>query len=161
LARQQAVHPGPSGADLDLREAVLEAIESHDVVRESRTQVEVSVEDGVVTLGGVALTASMRRRILYAAATVPGVHKVIDRMYDDEELKVTVAQTLAADPALQNLPRPIGVTSYQGAITLYGRVASDEQQAAAVAAASQVAGVRRVTGNLTVLEADDRPSTRS
>ena len=138
--------------DFYLREAVLEAIDDIREVRESGQTLEITVNDAVVTISGTTFTEIHRRRILYAAATVPGVAKVMDNLYDDEDLKGLVAQALADHETLGALDEPLLVACYQGRVTLSGDVMSAEQQTAAIATASAVKGVRQVLDNLTVME---------
>ncbi len=154
MAENLMVQEQQSLTDLDIYEAVVDAIESFNPIRETRVPVEVNVKDGVVTLEGVVFTDTMRRMILYAASTTAGVKKVIDRLYDDESLEIAVAQALAVDPTLKTIPSPIGVSSYAGTVTLYGKVNSKQERVAAIAVASRVPGVRAVIDRLNSPQAD-------
>jgi osmotically-inducible protein OsmY len=154
VAESQLVREQQTLTDLDIYEAVVEAIESFNPIRETRVPVEVTVKDGVVTLEGIVFTDTMRRMILYAASTTAGVKKVIDRLYDDESLEIAVAQALAADPTLSTIPSPISVSSYAGAVTLHGKVSSKQERLAAIAVASQIPGVRTVIDRLDSPQAD-------
>ncbi len=148
VAENQLIQEQQSLADLDIYEAVVEAIESFNPIRETRVPVEVTVKDGVVTLEGVVFTDTMRRMILYAASTTPGVRKVVDRLHDDKSLELAVAQALMADPTLRTSPSPIRVSSYAGTVTLYGKVNSKQERLAAIAVAARVPGVRTVIDRL-------------
>lgn len=134
--------------DDELKETVIDAIERDSVVRESRVPVEVSVEDGVVAVSGIASSETMRRRVLYAAATTPGVVRVIDRLTTDAEIEAAVAQALASDPAIRDAR--IAVSSYLGVVTLYGAPGSEEQKARALELARAVPGVRQVDDMLVI-----------
>lgn len=154
MAENQLTQEQQSLTDLDIYEAVVEAIESFNPIRETRVPVEVTVKDGIVTLEGVVFTDTMRRMILYAASTTAGVRKVVDRLYDDKGLELAVAQALMADPTLRMVSSPIRVSSYAGTVTLYGKVSSKQERLAAIAVASRVAGVRAVIDRLDSPQAD-------
>lgn len=145
MSQQQVVDPQH---DLSISDAIAYAIGRLTEVRESRTPVSFSVENGVVTVSGVAFTETLRRRILYAIATTPGVTRVIDRLVDDEDIRIAVAQALADPTALGAGEAHVIVASYQGVVTLSGRVASDQKRMAAIEAARKVAGVQTVIDNL-------------
>lgn len=147
MAQQPAADPE---TDLYIYEAVRNALDGLTQVRETRAPLEITVENAVVTIDGAVFTEPMRRAVLFTASTVPGVRKVVDRLYDDEDLRIAVAQALAAAPELREAREPIGVASYQGAITLYGKVNTQEERRAATKLASGVRGVRRVLDNLVV-----------
>jgi osmotically-inducible protein OsmY len=135
-------------SDEDIYKQVVTAINKLTFVRESQPQVEVLVADGVVAVKGIVISEVIRKAVLWAASTAPGVKEVIDALHTDTELRVMVGRALTADPALTE--RRIFVTAYQGVITLAGQVASDEERQAAAKAAAQIEGVRSVTTNLMV-----------
>jgi len=139
----------PFISDLDLHEAVTEAIGRLNIVREAGVNLQVTVQEGVVTLEGVVLTRIMRRAVLTTAATVPGVQKVIDRLYTDADIEVAVSQALAADPATRTAQPAIAVASHLGEVVLSGRLDHSEAARAAPAVAASVPGVRRVVNRLT------------
>jgi hyperosmotically inducible protein len=143
-----AAAPYSFSIDDELQEAVTAAIGRDSVVRESRVPVEVSVEDGVVVVSGIASSETMRRRVLYAAATTPGVVRVIDRLTTDAEIEAAVAQALASDPAIRDAT--IAVSSYLGVVTLYGAPGSEERKARALELARAVPGVRQVDDMLVI-----------
>jgi osmotically-inducible protein OsmY len=145
---EEQVSSGTYYSDIDIHEEVVTAIDKLAFVRESRPQVKLSVEDGVVTAEGVVISEVIRQGVLWAAATVPGVKDVVDRLQTDSGLQMAVARALADNPALAE--RRIFVTAYQGVITLAGQVASEEERKAASGAASEIDGVRSVAANLTV-----------
>ena len=149
---EQAIDLQIPETDIELQEAVTGAINSMVMVRESHVPLEVSVKSGVVTLNGVVLTGVMRRGVLYKVTTTPGVHKVIDNLYEDPQIEGAVARALATDDSLKKQPPFVTVASYRGDVTLSGRVASDEERETIKAIASGVAGVRRVFDQLTIVE---------
>lgn len=139
----------PSVLDEELHELVIEAIQDDIVVRESRVPIAVSVAQGVVTVAGVVLSNTMRDRVLYAAATVPGVVKVIDQLYTDPEIEKAVARLLSADPTIRD--ELIEVHSYEGRVFLVGGVEDEAYRAAALVLAHTVPGVQDVVDRLSVM----------
>jgi osmotically-inducible protein OsmY len=139
--------------DLELLEAVTQAVESMPLVRETHVPVEITVESGVVTLNGVVMTGVMRRGVLYKASTTPGVQKVIDNLYEDPQIENAVAHALATDDSLKELPF-VTVRSYRGNVTLSGKVTREKERAAVIAIASGVEGVRDVIDELTIAESE-------
>ncbi len=137
----------PSLLDEEIHELVIDAIRDDIVVRESRVPVAVSVAQGVVTVAGVVLSDTMRDRVLYAAATVPGVAKVVDQLYT--EIEKAVAKALAADTDIRD--ELIEVHSYEGRVFLVGGVEDETRRAAALALALTVPGVQDVVDRLSVM----------
>jgi osmotically-inducible protein OsmY len=135
-------------SDEDITKQVVAAIDKLAFVRESQPQIEVFVADGIVTVKGIAISEVIRKAVLWAASTAPGVKEVVDSLHTDTELRFAVGRALTTDPALAE--RRIFVSAYQGVITLAGQVASDEERQAAEKAAAQTEGVRSVTTNLMV-----------
>ncbi len=148
MAEQHTANLALSEMDLDITERVVEAIDADGVVRELRVPVEVSVENGVVTVSGVVRTETVRQRVLFAAATTPGVEKVIDRLVSDREIEEAIAGRLASDSTLGG--RHIEITSYAGQVTLVGRVDSEDERQQAISLALETPGVRRVMDQLAV-----------
>lgn len=138
--------------DLDIRENVEAAIHDLYIVRESDVLIALSVNDGVVTVGGHVLTRIMRRAIVQAAAMVPGVKKVIDNLYVDGDLEIAVSQALANDPGTRQFQPEIGVMSYRGEVTLSGKLPSVEAIEAGEAVAAKTPGVLAVVNRLTLEE---------
>jgi len=138
-------------SDLDIHEAVTHAIERLTIVRESGALIDVTVEEGVVTLTGLIFTEIMRRMILGNVSLAPGVRRIVDRLYSDSRLQVAVAQALALDPIVGARQPDIPVTSYHGVVSLSGAVQSELERHAAVAAVRNVPGVRAVVDKLAVL----------
>jgi len=138
-------------SDLDLDEAVWTAIMGLDNVRESQVELSVTILNGVVTLGGVVLTRTMRRAVTNAVAMVPGVQKVIDGLSTDADLQIAVSQKLAMTPKLRD--EFLRVSSYRGLVTLHGRVNRAEDAEQALELAGEVAGVRAVISRMDVTAA--------
>jgi len=138
IIEQQAVH------DADLYQAVVDAVEGLDIVRESRAPVSVTVESAVVTLTGVVISETMRRAVVYYAASVPGVRKVVDKLVEDPRLRSAVASALAADPLTGPHQTSVTITSYLGMISLSGPALPPDVQSRAKEVAASVPGVREV-----------------
>ncbi|HEC24332.1 MAG TPA: BON domain-containing protein [Chloroflexi bacterium] len=147
---QQIIEPKISKDDILLYDRVKHAIESLPMVRETHVPIDIQIEDGVVTLSGIVLSPVMRRAVLYVTATTPGVRKVVDNLTDDSQIEMGVAQALASDSTLKE--RGISVSSYQGAVTLSGKVISEEERRAAIERASEVPGARMVIDRLIVAD---------
>lgn len=141
---QEPTMEDQAAVDADLYEAVIDAVEGVNMVRESRAPVSVSVEGGVVTLTGVVISETMKRAVLYYASTVPGVRKVVDKIFEDPKLRQAVAMALLADPLLGPHQTEILITSYLGMITLSGPALPQDVQSKAVDIAASVPGVREV-----------------
>lgn len=136
--------------DLDVHEGVYNAIYDLDIVRESGAVIHVNVLNGIVTLSGVALSRIMQRAILTAAASVPGVQRVIDSLFTDSDIEIAIGQALALDPLLKDRDSEISVMSHRGEVTLTGKVPGDEALQKASAIAATVPGVINVVSRLTL-----------
>jgi osmotically-inducible protein OsmY len=139
-------------ADLDIREYVEATIHDLDIVRESDVLLALSVNDGVVTVGGNILTRTMRRAIVQAAAMVPSVQKVIDNLYVDSDITIAVSQALAVHPDTRAFQAEIAVRSYRGEVTLSGKLPNAEAIQAASEVAAKTPGVLAVVNRLTLEE---------
>lgn len=149
MADMQVVEGHKMQSDLDTYEEVIEAIEALNIVRETHAPIEVQVSGGVTTLSGVVPSKIARRLVVYAAASVPSVSKVVDQLIEDSQIVMAVGAALAADPSLSAYQLNIRVTSYLGEVILYGGPVDEAQQPRAMEIAAKVGGVRRVTGKLT------------
>ena len=143
MAQEQMIQSEAAG-DVNIYQAVVDAVEGLNMVRESRAPVTVKVERGVVTLTGIVVSETMKRAVLYRAATSPGVVKVIDRLYEDPKLRLAVAAALALDPVTGPHQTSITNTCYLGMITLSGPALPQDIQDKAREIAASVAGVREV-----------------
>jgi len=136
--------------DLEIQDLIATALDRVTIINESDPRLDVSVEEGVVTIRGNVLTDTIRDAVMYTAARVPGVKKVIDRVTGDTEIEMALAGKLAAEPALKQSWINITLSSYLGTVTLNGQVDSDAAKEAAGRIASQVPGVQDVVNVLTV-----------
>ena len=122
--------------EFDLYEAVVEAVDDLYTVRESGVNLDITLHNGVVTVSGIVLSPVMRQAVLYKIATVPGIRKVVDQLYDDQQIQMGVAAAIG--------DAEIFVRSYRGVVTLSGKVSGQEALSQAKAAAAGIAGVREV-----------------
>ena len=137
--------------DLDLTEAVKDVLHNMDFVRESGLNLQIDVSDGVVTVSGVVLSRLMKRAVLQAIRREPGVHRVIDSLFNDTDLVIAVSQALSVDLVTKQLYE-IKVTSNRGEVTLSGSPRDENLIDAATELASRVPGVRQVVNHLAPAE---------
>ena len=164
-------------SDDALKQRVAQALQADPSLKTSSIAVQ-SVNHGVVLLSGTAKTLSAHLRAVEVAAAVPGVHRVAseiqspDTLADAEiwresarhqhgersgvwdaasDIWITsaVRMRLLADTQVPGLE--IDLDSYDGVVTLFGIVSSQEAKAAAEADALKVNGVRRVVNELQVV----------
>jgi hyperosmotically inducible protein len=164
-------------SDDDLKQRIEQALEADPSLKSSTIAVQ-SVNQGVVLLSGTAKTLSAHLRAVEVAAAVPGVHRVAseiqspDTLADEEiwrepkrhrlregygawdsasDIWITsaVRMRLLADSELPGLE--IDLDSWDGVVTLFGIVSSEDAKAAAEADALKVSGVKRVVNELQVV----------
>jgi hyperosmotically inducible protein len=122
--------------------------------------ITVSVNSGVVTLGGHALGPVAKESALNIAKRTLGVQNVIDKIEVDpvspmdDQLRVRVARTVYGYPSLNkyaiNPANPIRITVINGHVILSGVVDSEADKNVAGIQANTVPGVFSVTNNLQV-----------
>lgn len=163
-------------SDDDLKQRIEQALQADPSLKSSSITVQ-SVNHGVVLLGGTAKTLSAHLRAVEDTATVPGVGRVAseiqspDTLADAEiwraptppssagygawdtanDIWVTsaVRMSLLAD---SNVPGfEIDLDSWNGVVTLFGIVNSQDAKSAAQADALKVSGVKRVVNELQVV----------
>jgi osmotically-inducible protein OsmY len=121
---------------------------------------KVSVEDGVVTIGGEVRDYPSRDSALAIVETEPGVKDVIDDIKVlpvsnfDDELRIKVARAIYGHPALQKYAidpqSPIRIVVANGHVRLEGVVDSAMDKQIAGVQASAVPGVFSVENNLAI-----------
>ncbi|MGE5554604.1 MAG: BON domain-containing protein [Betaproteobacteria bacterium] len=134
-----------------LEEAVREAIAADPGM--SGYEINVKARGSEVVLTGVVDVLAERERLREIVAAVPGVKRVeanltlsTDGAVDDREVKMEVAQELAAQPGLD--PKDVGAKVEDGVAVLVGRVAADEEEKLAAQAAAKARGVKEVQSHL-------------
>jgi hyperosmotically inducible periplasmic protein len=174
-----------SNDDLKLR--VEQALQADPSLKSSNIAVE-SANQGVVRLSGTAKTLSAHLRAAEVTAAVPGVRGITSEIQSPEALAdaeiwrgpaprqseagygvwdtasdiwITsdVRMRLLADARLPGLE--INLDSWDGVVTLFGIVSSQDAKAGAEADALKVNGVERVANELQVVANDKRNSVNA
>jgi osmotically-inducible protein OsmY len=137
--------------DADVRADVVQSLRSDAVVPDT---IDASVADGVVTLTGTAEHRYQCKEAAFVARTIMGVADVYDEVElvgpipSVQDVALSIRTALGTDADLG--PDGIVVTVSPGTVTLTGTVSSWDRRHAAVAAASDVAGVRTVHDQLSI-----------
>jgi hyperosmotically inducible periplasmic protein len=122
--------------------------------------ITVSVQDGVVTVGGHARTYVDRDSALALVSTTPGVKDVVNDIevdptsIMDDQTRIAVARAIYGYPSLQRYAidpeRPIRISVQNGHVELYGTVDSQSDKETAYLRANGVPGVFSVKSYLQV-----------
>lgn len=149
-------------SDTELRDKLAEKL-AYDRVGYGTTAFNaftIGVENGVVTLGGVAYGPEDKASAISLVSNYPGVRDVVDNIEvapvspNDDRIRLAVARSVygfatlnkyAIDPA-----KPIRITVVNGNVTLSGVVNNEADKEAAGLRANSVPGVFKVTNALQV-----------
>jgi osmotically-inducible protein OsmY len=122
--------------------------------------ISLGVQNGVVTLGGHALSINSHDSALGLVATYPGVKDVVDEMridpvsLIDDRIRVGVYRAIYGYPIFTkyaiNPAKPIRISVENGNVELYGQVDSQADKDAAYIRANAVPGVFSVKNYLDV-----------
>jgi len=174
-------------SDDDLRLRVEQALQADPSLKSSDIAVE-SVNQGVVVLGGRAKTLSAHLRAAEVAAAVPGVRGITSEIQSPQALAdaeiwreptphqpkaesgvwstasdiwITsdVRMRLLADSQVPGLE--IDLDSWNGVVTLFGIVSSQDAKVAAETDTLKVNGVKRVVNELQVVARAKQPSVNA
>lgn len=147
---------------LDLDDAELSGRVRAALARDAQVKtddVQVSVEDGAVTLLGTVDAPYERARASARVAQLEGVRRVdnrltvaVDQYLSDKDLLQRVQTALLADP--HPAVRQVGARIHRGVVTLVGRVDSLEDERHALRVARGVKGVREVVSALKIGQID-------
>ena len=128
--------------------------------------IDVSSENGVVTLTGRVSSQEERARAEEVAAAVPDVTRVVDQVqvgggasapssgrslgerFDDERIEVGVRLALSLNKDLRGTD--VTVQAYRGEVTLGGEVATEAQHQEALRIARDTSSVSKVVDNVRV-----------
>jgi hyperosmotically inducible protein len=120
----------------------------------------IGVQNGVVTLGGVAYGPMDKDSAVSLVENYPGVKDVIDNIEVaplspmDDRIRIAVARAVYGAPQLNRYAmdpaKPIRITVVNGNVTLSGVVDSQGDKDVANIRANGVSGVFKVTNNLEV-----------
>ncbi len=153
---------GKEISDQQLQQKLVKAIE-YDRVGYGTTAfnaISVSVQNGVVTLGGQAYGPVDANSAVAVASNTPGVKDVIENIKVDpvspmdDQIRIAVFRSVYGFPSLNKYAmdpgKPIRISVQNGKVTLYGVVNNQADKNAAGIRANSVPGVFSVTNNLQV-----------
>ncbi len=140
LPRVKAILP----TDVELAEAVAEALVSYDRTR--LRDVQVTASGGEVYLWGTVPSSSDREAAEAVARRVPGVMAVHSAIATDAGTEARVRRVIREWPESLN----VEATVLRGVVTLKGTVPSEEARQALIERVKHVRGVRDVRDLLTV-----------
>jgi hyperosmotically inducible protein len=153
---------GPAVDDVQLRDKLAEKL-AYDRVGYGTTAfnaLTIGVQNGVVTLGGVAYGPTDKDSALSLVENYPGVKDVIDDIEVapvspmDDRIRLAEARAIYGAPQLNKYAmdpaKPIRITVVNGNVTLSGVVDTQSDKDVANIKANGVAGVFKVINNLQV-----------
>lgn len=153
---------GPVVEDTTLRNKLGEKL-AYDRVGYGTTAfnaLTIGVQDGVVTLGGVAYGPNDKDSALSLVENYPGVKDVVDNIDVappspmDDRIRIAEARAIYGYPSLNKYSidpaKPIRITVVSGNVTLSGVVDTQADKDTAGIRANGVAGVFKVVNNLQV-----------
>lgn len=148
--------------DVQLRDKLAEKL-SYDRVGYGTTAFNsftIGVQDGVVTLGGVAYGPMDRDSAVSLVSNYPGVKDVVDNIEvaplspNDDRIRMAVARAVYGFPSLNKYSidpaKPIRIVVVNGNVTLAGVVDTQADKDTAGIRANGVPGVFKVTNELQV-----------
>jgi osmotically-inducible protein OsmY len=131
-----------------LKQSVEDTLQVYSPLRASRSEIDIAVEDGLVTLSGYVPSASIKHVAAILADSVPGVNEVINNLLDVPDLEREVAVALAGDERTRSWP--IRVRAELGYVQLQGQVPDQETVQAALVVARKVKGPKQIVNALKV-----------
>jgi hyperosmotically inducible periplasmic protein len=164
-------------SDDALKQRIGKALQADPSLKSSQITVQ-SVNQGVVLLGGTAKTLSAHLRAIEVVAITPGVRRVVSEVQSPETLAdaeiwrestppppgegygvwdtasdiwITSATKMRLLADSQTPALDINVDTWEGVVTLFGIVPSQQAKAAAEAEARKVSGVKHVVNELQVV----------
>jgi hyperosmotically inducible periplasmic protein len=152
---------GPNVPDSELRAKLLEKL-TYDRVGYGNAfnAISLSVQNGMVTLGGHARTDVDKDSALALVSTYPGVKDVVDDIevdptsIMDDQTRLAVARAVYGSPTLNKYSidpaKPIRISVQNGNVSLYGVVDSKADKDMAYIRANGVPGVFSVKNYLQV-----------
>jgi osmotically-inducible protein OsmY len=153
---------GPAVDDVQLRNKLAEKL-AYDRVGYGTTAfnaLTIGVQNGVVTLGGIAYGPTDKDSALSLVENYPGVKDVIDNIEvapvspNDDRIRLAEARAIYGAPQLNKYAmdpaKPIRITVVNGNVTLSGVVDSQADKDVANIKANGVSGVFKVINNLQV-----------
>lgn len=141
--------------DIDIKHDVKEELEWEPGI--DATNIEVSVDDGIVTLKGIVYTYYEKFTAEEAALRVYGVRTVVNELMvelttgferDDADITAAAENILSLDTTIPE--DQVEVRVHDGWVILEGRVEWNYQKINATNDVSNLAGVKGITNNITV-----------
>lgn len=160
---------GNTVSDDELKQRLLEKLEYDRVgYGNAFNAISLTVQNGVVTLGGHARTDVDKDSALSLVSTYSGVKDVIDDIQVDpvsimdDQIRIRVARAIYSFPSLQKYAidpgKPIRISVQNGNVELYGVVLNQADKDAANIRANQVSGVFSVKNYLQVAnQSNEKP----
>ena len=155
-------------SDIELRNKLAEKL-AYDRVGYGTTAFNsftIGVQNGVVTLGGVAYGPTDKDSAVSLVSHYPGVRDVIDNVEvaptspNDDRIRLAAARAIYGFPSLNRYAidpaKPIRITVVNGNITLTGVVDNQADKDAAGIRANGVGGAFKVTNDLQVANSSGR-----
>ena len=163
---------GPTVPDNVLQKDLLRRIEVDRVgYGQVFDAISVSVQNGVVVLGGHALGPVTQQSAVALAEYTPGVKEVINRIsvdpvsQFDDGIRISTYRAIYGYPPLQRYAivpwKPIRISVQNGRVTLYGIVDSEMDKQLAYTRALQVPNVFQVTDDLVVANEKKEKSNKT
>jgi hyperosmotically inducible periplasmic protein len=159
---------GPTVEDVTLRDKLAEKL-IYDRVGYGTTAFNaftISVQNGVVTLGGTAYGPTDKDSAVSLVANFPGVKDLVDNIEVapvspmDDRIRLAEARAIYGAPQLNKYAidpaKPIRITVVNGNVTLSGVVDSQADRDVANIRANGVPGVFKVINNLQVAGAQEK-----
>jgi osmotically-inducible protein OsmY len=163
---------GPTVEDTTLRDKLSEKL-AYDRVGYGTTAfnaLTIGVQNGVVTLGGVAYGPTDKASALGLVENYPGVKDVVDNIEVappspmDDRIRIAEARAIYGYPSLNKYSidpaKPIRITVVNGNVTLSGVVDSQADKDTANIRANGVPGVFKVINDLQVAGAANTSASR-
>ncbi len=155
---------GPAfGAEEITDLAITDAVEDEIIIDPavSITKIDVSTENGVVTLTGAVNNILAKKRAERLAETIKGVRAVVNSVIvvpsvtrSDMEIRDDIKEALLVNPATESYKVTVNVED--NVVTLEGKVASWQERELAGKIARGVSGVREVNNDISVSYKTDR-----
>ncbi len=136
--------------DATLEQSVRNALDRYTPLRVWQHSIQIQANNGAVVLSGCARSQAEKEVAGNLARAVKGVTAVENRLIADGDLEIAIAQALAADARTRDAFPGVLVGVVFGTVYLKGTAVSDDVKKAASEITSKIAGILRVSNELTV-----------
>ncbi len=132
-----------------LIERIYGLLSSHfDTITPVTSALHIDVEAGLVTVGGVVETESLRARILADIQQVPGVKAVEDELSVGFDMEFKIIRALMTDPRTSPWATNVTVTTIADTVFLGGQVPTLDVARTAEVIVAAIPGVTEVCNHL-------------